>query len=208
MNKTTKILFGVVAIALIAMFGWMLHISSSHSSSQTSNSYGSTVDTNPWWYPNGVATGNLSSLYLSDTLTLSTGQNQVAWKNNTGQSVKVMIGTFETTGTASSTTWFNVGTSTTATATDVFTAGTSAPMWSQFIDGFKLSTSTVAGLWADNFVNHKSGYPAELIVPAGQYLLFTASNWCTAPGACENATSTNRGWNATVPFRYYAAGGN
>lgn len=206
MDKTTKKIFGVVAVLFVVVFGWLLHGSSSQPASNSQ--YGSTVDPNPFWYPAGLATGQDSGLYDSNVLTLSTGQNQASFQNTTGSNIKIMTGQLETSGTASTTMWFNVGTSTTASVSDVFTPGTTAPMWSQFISSFSLATGTVTGLWADNVVNHKTNYPAEILVTPGQYFILTANTYCTTVGSCETATSTNRGWTAKLIFRFYKSGGN
>lgn len=170
-----------------------------------STSYGNTINPNPEGYPAGIAFGKLNSLWLSDQLKLVAGRNQMSWKNTTGSTVLIQLAHASQTGTASSTYKIYVGTSTAATATDSFLPAT-APFWSQLIDGFSVSTGTPAGVWADNIVNHKTGFPAEVQVTAGQYLLLVADSFCTANGPCETATSSTRGWTLTLPFRYIAAG--
>jgi hypothetical protein len=130
------------------------------------------------------------------------GTNQAYWKNTTGRTVYVALGDLEMAGTASSTFKAYVGTSTAASATNVFSL-TTAPLWSQFIDGAQVATGTPAGVVADNITNHKTSYPGTLQVNSGQYMLLVASTFCTADGACNTATSTNRGWSTlTLPFAY------
>lgn len=170
---------------------------------QEAQSFGSVIESNVPWFTNGYKYGNSNALFSADMLTLSAGVNQASWQNQTGTTVVVDLGHLVTTGTASSTAWFNVGTSTTATVTNVFTPGTTAPMWSQLVSAFQLSTSTVSGIWADNIVNHKTNYPAEIMIANGQYLIITANTYCTTNGACETATSTTRGWTAQFPFKYH-----
>ena len=139
----------------------------------------------------------------SGNITIGAGANQGAWLNNTGHGVSLDTGAVYMTGTASSTFNVYVGTSTKATATDQFNL-TTAPFWSQFIDAAAISTSTPAGIWADNINNHKSGKVGTLYVPSGTYVLMVANTFCKASGACETATSTNRGWSSlNLSFTYY-----
>lgn len=163
---------------------------------------------NAQWFTSGYGFGTLSSLYLSDKLTLAAGQNQAAWQNNTGNTVTIDMGRFDLTGTASSTFAVWVGTSTASTATNVFSLST-APFWAQLIGGSNTVATGTPGTYTtqlDNFVNHKSGYPAEIQILSGQYLLVVADSFCLADGACNTATSSQRGWTASIPFIYHYAG--
>lgn len=202
MTNTQKVIAGLLVVmallGALAFFG----VSLDHSSAPASTTkYGSTVVPNAQWFKDCIAYGNLPRIHCSDQVVMAAGQNQVAWQNNTGYTIDVQDVEVQTTGTASSTVKFNIGTSTKATATDQFNL-TTAPMWSQLVDAFSLATGTPSGLWADNITNHKTGFPGSTLVANGQYILFTASSFCTADGACNTATSTARGWTATVQFEY------
>lgn len=171
-------------------------------------SFGDVVP-NPQWFSSGYGFGNNASLYLSNKLTLGVGVNQAAFQNLTGKTITVDTGRFDLTGTASSTVAVYVGTSTTATVTNQFSLVT-VPFWAQLISAGAIATSTNGTYTSqlDNFVNHKSGYPAEIQVLNGQYLLVAVQSFCTADGACNTATSSNRGWTASVPFTYHYDGFN
>lgn len=163
---------------------------------------------NPQWFTSGYGFGSLSSLYLSSKLTLGAGQNQAAWQNLTGSTVTVDMSHFDLTGSASSTFAVWVGTSTSATATNSFSL-TTAPFWAQLIGANNTVATGTSGTYPtilDNYMGHKSGYPAEINVLNGQYLLVVASSFCAADGACNTATSTNRGWTASIPFTYHYGG--
>lgn len=203
-TNTQKIGLGLLVVGALlgvsAFFGFSL---GGHGAAApaTQQSFGSTVVPNAQWFTGCVAYGNLSRLHCSDTISLGAGQNQVAWTNNTGQTISVQDAEVNTTGTASSTVKFYVGTSTKATVADSFNPAT-APFWSQIIDAFSLATGTPSGLWADNIANHKTSFPGTVNVAAGQSILFVADSFCLTTGACETATSTNRGWTSMLNFEY------
>lgn len=202
-----KILAGVlVAGALLGALAWF-GVTPFKTATSAKTQFGD-IESNPPWFTNGFGFGTNKALYLSGTLALVSGQNQMAWQNNTGSTVTVDVSRFDLNGTASSTFAVWVGTSTTATVTNQFNTNT-APMWSQLISASNTIATGTIGTYPtqlDNFVNHKSGYPAEIQVLNGQYLLLVASSFCTADGACNTATSTARGWTALLPFLYHYGG--
>lgn len=162
------------------------------------------VMSNAQWFTGGYGFGSNSALYLSAKLDLPSGVNQAAWQNNTGSTVTIDMSRFNLTGIASTTFAVWVGTSTTPTVTNSFNQAT-APFWSQLIGTTNTIATSTNGTYTtqlDNFVNHKSGYPAEIQVLNGQYLLLAVSASCITDGACNTATSTNRGWTGSLPFNY------
>lgn len=201
----------LIALALVlGAFGALAFVGLTPFGKQVENQFGDVVP-NAQWFTTGIGFGSNKALYLSNTLTLGSGVNQAAWQNQTGTTVTVDASRFDLTGTASSTVAVWVGTSTSATVTNQFGAITTAPFWSQLISASNTISTSTNGTYTtqlDNFVNHKSGYPAEIQVLNGQYLLLVVSSACTTNAGiqCETATSTNRGWTAVAPFVYHYAG--
>lgn len=206
MNTYTKTA-AWVGLVMSLVLGLLMMVNSSASQSpqgtpEVGTINGAVVQNFPYAFTAGYYLGSQTGRSLAAVISFGAGSNQVAWKNTTGGTVYVKLGNIYANGAASSTVKFYVGTSTTATVTNSFNPAT-APFWSQFIDGESVSTSTPAGVWADNIQGHKSTYPGQIAVADGQYLLLVSSSFCTAVGACETATSTNRGYTlVTMPFTY------
>lgn len=160
------------------------------------------------FFPKGAYVGGQKTLSSADQIVIGRGKNQGIWTNRTGRTVYITEADLMLDGAASSTINQFVGTTSTTTLptnglyiTDSFTAGV-ASAWSQFING-TTSTSTPAGVVADNGATHLSGYPSGIAVADGKSLLLEISSFCKADGACNTATSTNRGWtNAVLNFSY------
>ncbi len=208
MTTLQKVILGVaVVLAAIAL---VLGISNTGSTpapatQQVGGTASSHVENQAWLFSNGIAMGP-QSLYPNvnseDAIQVGIGSNQASWINTRATTAYVDLGWLILNGTASSTVKVSVGTSTTATITDSFNPAV-APMWSQFIDACQIATSTVSGVWCDNVSNHKSSYPAVIAVPPGQRLNIVVASFCKADGACNTATSTNRGWTTlTLPITY------
>lgn len=210
MKTTSRGFIGWVGlvIAVLAILGSLSLIAIKAHTADTSASVGGAQSGGPTFnaganFPAGLTLGIGSTRSMnSGLIQIGRGANQASWKNTTGRTVYVRLGDVEMAGTASSTFKVYVGTSTAATVTNVFSL-TTAPLWSQFIDGAQIATATPAGVWADNITNHKTSYPGTIQVNSGQYFTLVASTFCSTVGACETATSTNRGWSTlTLPFQY------
>ncbi len=207
-NNSTKAA-AWVALILSFLMGLMMLTNSSASNVSSNDpnagslNGGATVINNPYAFTSGFYLGNQKGLTRADAITITPGQNQVAWKNNSAGTVFVRLGDIEVDGVASSTERWSVGTSTTATKADTFSP-TAAQFWSQFIDNVTISTSTQPGVWADNIANHKTSWPGTLEVVSGEYIFMSVESFCKTVGGCETATSSNRGWNnAVLPFEYW-----
>lgn len=150
-------------------------------------------------YINGLKVGDRSSRWVA--LSIPAGVNQVGYVNRTGHGVIVDGVEFLTDGVASSTFKVFAATSTTGV---VSTAYDFTRPFSSLIDGEIIATSTpayklITSEGATSTVNQRAVY-----VPDGQGVVIgfiqTYGNPCTG-SVCEAATSTNRGFNATVKLR-------
>ncbi len=205
-NKSGFVGWAGLVLAILAILGvgaLFFTLNPSPSSSTGSARGGGPVFNAGAAFPIGLNLGMNGITTNMGQIQIGRGANQGAWKNTTGRTIYVYEAPLSMAGTASSTIKVYVGTSTTPTATDSFTAAT-APFWSQLIDAGQISTSTTAGLLFDSITNHKTSYPGTLPVADGQYVLLVADSFCRSTGACETATSSNRGWTTlTLPFYYF-----
>lgn len=125
---------------------------------------------------------------------IGAGANQAAWTNKTGRTVyvrpqDVQIG--YTAGTATSSLNFYVGTSTATSFTD-FARPTPTLL---LMDGATDATSTSATGAAVGHMGTSTNNGPVFAVPNGSRVVFNVQEKyaCKADGACNTATSTNRG---------------
>lgn len=199
---------------------------------QAEQKLGSVVDSNVPWWTGGYKYGNSNELHSADVLTIQSGQDQVVWKNNTGQVIIVTDSSLYLNGAtptsvASSTYSVAVGATTTATIAEPYKnnweiASSTSDFPDLLITNFMFSTSTPAGiptaginysLLTDNITYHASSTSAlsgvEIVVPPGAYLFAKVDSTCVTVGNCETSTSTNRGFTTvTIPFKYYYSSPN
>lgn len=160
----------------------------------------------PYVFKNGSSDGGD---YLTITRNGKIGRqaNQAAWRNTTGRTVyvlpeQVFLG-YES-GTASSSWAFYVSTSTASTVSD-YSRPTPAVL---LMDGAIVATSTGTGGGAIGRVGTTTSAGTAVAVPNGSYVVFNVQEQfaCKTIGACETATSTNRGvteflWSLTARYR-------
>lgn len=202
MNKTTKTFIAVVLGLIVSVIGGVVgsHISAPPSApvDATAKVVGGSdiVENFPSFWANGINIGQ--SFEQNVALTLGARQNQVAWLNNTGQTVFFDLSRVYPSGIASTTLQVSVGTSTTATVTD-----SSNPFFASFIDRYLLATSTQPAI--NNFKDGGTNGRTVIPVAPNQYFLMVLENpynqACTG-STCETATSTNRGYNLFGEFEY------
>lgn len=180
-----------------------------NAASQAVVKLGSTIEINPYWYSGGIAWGRADVLHDTMQIQLPPGQNQVTWFPNLGRDVIIDQVDLSMTGTASSSYQVNLGTTTSsANIADVYSLITK-PFWSQAIDSFQIATGSTeqAGATSDFLttmgVSSKSGYPDELQVPQAGGVRLMLSNFCLADGACNTATSSNRGVGTVTATMFY-----
>lgn len=150
----------------------------------------------PAGFKKGIAYGSRSVHFTAEGDLLA-GVNQVAWRNTTGRKVVVDKAEMRTTGTASSSYLFYVGTSTAASNTS-FDFGTA--MFSELIDAPSLATSSPIKVFTSmSDTDQGTNGRGAIEVEDGEYVLFMFRkqdliNSCSG-SVCEAATSTNRGFN-------------
>lgn len=170
---------------------------------------GSTVEINPYWYSGGLAWGRVDVLHDTQQLVLQQGMNQVTWFPAKSGDIVIDQIDLSMNGTASSSFQVNLGTTTTANnIADVF-SNVTKPFWAQAIDSFQVATGSTAqvGASADFLTtmgtSNKTNYPDELQVVPGGGVRLMVNSFCINDGACNNATSTNRGWTTMTATLFY-----
>lgn len=218
MNSIKSIVVSVVVavvLAVIIAVPIARHFSTSPASTPTENVGGASfggggnVTGNIDSYTNGVMFGgNLVNRWVTGTL--GAGQNQGNWRNTTGRVVYADLGEFSTVGTsstaltatASSSFEFFFATSTTATLASDYTNP-----FGNLLNGSVIATSSPATTTSSlDFA--RLGYKV-IPIQSNEYLIFTmqqlSASGCSIGGACEPATSTNRGfnvdWRARLHYR-------
>lgn len=210
MSPSSKAWASVAGVIVILVGLWaLIHGSTSPApvSAPVAGNYAAHVENAPWGFAGGLYIGNQKSVSSGDMIQLGAGQNQGTWKNGSSINAYVSLGSVRIDGVASTSIAVSVGTTTCTAVTDTFVK-TAAPMWSQFIDAFNVSTGTPAGVIADNAA-HKTSYPGTITVGAGKCLAVVVESSCVTNGDCgATATSSSawRGWsNLYFPFSYTLA---
>lgn len=143
----------------------------------------------------GVAIGS-REINFAVSGTLGSGVNQGGYTNKTGRRVVVEYAEARTTGTASTSYNFYVGTSTSLSNTTIdFAAG--GTMFSELIDAKQVATST-PNIVVNSIKDSGTNGRGALEIDPGESVLFSfrQTNVQACTGAtCETATSTNRGFN-------------
>lgn len=157
-------------------------------------------------FAKGISTGGTFASFTANG-TIDAGSNQGHWTNSTGRTVYINPGNVRigyTSGTASSSFYFSAGTSTATTFTD-YARPTPATL---IIDMASVATSTGTGGGAITFVGTTTSAGKGISVPNGSSVVFSiqSNGSCKTVGACETATSTNRGisqffWALTASYQ-------
>lgn len=209
-QTSTSILTKVAAwvgllLSLALALGVLMSNHSAPAAPSTGSINGAIVQNAPYAFPNGLYLGSQKNLTLAAVMSIGVGTNQTFWKNTSGQTAYVFTGSahLNDNGTTTSAVTVSVGTTTCATIADNFSAAQTAPMWSQFIDAFKVATGT-QGEVADNIAGHKTAYPGTITVPSGACLAAIVESSCITDGTCHTATSSSRGWTTMgIPIYYH-----
>jgi hypothetical protein len=195
--------FGVASLAVSATTGKSLGASASQ------------VQSVLWQFTNGISLdpGNSSAGGNGDYVftkggTIPAGANQAVWINKTGRTVYVDYADVITTGIASSSmrvsavATSSVSTSTLATTASSMwlTAPIANPAGGLLIDNVQIGTSSPKNTIINTDVGPGTNASGTIPVADGSGIIFSLRqnnpNNCTG-SACEQATSTNRGFNLT-----------
>lgn len=154
------------------------------------------------YFKEGATLGDRTVLYESGTI--GAGANQAAYYNNTGRTLYINSNDIHmgwTSGTASSSIVFYVSTSTASSVTD-YARPTGTYL---LIDGATFATSSPA-VSISTGTTTDAGAGAITLAP-NEYLIFNVQEQyaCKTIGACETATSSNRGiasffWNFKATY--------
>lgn len=204
MNKNKPFLIVVVmlVVLLAAIFG-LTHVGAPKPSVSPVSTPAATVEplgaiggqvfSNIDTFTNGVGLGN--RVLIARGATIQAGMNQVYWRNVTGRTIFVEVANVGyTSGTASSSLLFYVGATTTANfSTDYGRPNGAAAKL--MIDGATVATSTAAAVTTFFTSTSTAAGFGTLAVPDQSYIVWQvqSKDGCKVVGACETATSTNRG---------------
>lgn len=213
MSKKTITIVAILAIIIV-----VVGLVAFHKTAQTAGApiQGSLIDQDTRVMPYGYAYGYAGNAYRgvgSFDITLGNGQNQGSWPNNTGQVVYVPESIVAYTspnakGTASSTLFLTVGTSTAPTIADA----TKNALYGSLIDTFSIATSTNVNATSSAVISNEGNAGTNglhvIAVYPGQYVIAVLESPCplatTGAGqGCELATSTARGYNLLLNGEYY-----
>lgn len=188
MSKTSKFWIAVLVVGLVALIGFATYSPAPAPSSEgESVGSGGNVTQNQDQYSTGLTIGNNTLLLVQGTI--GPGQNQGRWRNTTGRTMLVDRANLGyTSGTASSSYYFYVSTSTASSVTDYARpTGTYLP-----IDAAIVATSSGPTMITSTSTSAGQG---TIMVPNGAYVIFDVQERyaCKVVGVCETATSTNRG---------------
>lgn len=210
MTSRNIIVAGVVA-AIVSILVAVVALSTVRTDTSVSSELGGIsgpVINNPYAFANGVGIGNDGFVFNAEELTIGRGEDQKVWTNKLGRDVFVTYGQFTTDGTASSTyRLYAIATSSTSIPdSHDFTALVATS--SALIDGVSLATSTSATTTNSVLSAVQNKGQGTIKVPAGwsliSFLQAVDVPACGGTGACEEATSTNRGFtNLKLFFRYF-----
>lgn len=142
-------------------------------------------------FKNGHGDGGSHVTFTKDG-EIGPGANQGAWRNTTGRDVFIERGELAfTSGTASSSMLVYAATSSAATISNDYARPGGLNL---LIDGATFATSTPATRFFTSTTT-PDGSRSGILVRSGEYLVFQVQEryGCKTVGACETATSTNRG---------------
>lgn len=192
MSSSKQNIVATVVVALLVSLGVYL-AGGALASGGGSVGGGGPVKNVPDFYTNGVGIGQ--DVFFSKTVSIPAGKNQAAWcntgPNGFGKTVLVDNAEFGfSSGTASSSDLLYVATSTSATIANDYARPTGDYL---LIDGASFATSTPGSRF---YVSTSTSAGRGLVaVPVGSCVNFQVQEKyaCKSVGACETATSTNRG---------------
>lgn len=203
-NKTMVSVVGGVLVLLALALGVFFGHGSATPADQTGGA--SAMNEVKEYFVNGLQLGGENENWIP-THSIGAGDNNDCWQNTTGRTVYADLATFTTDGTASTTFTIDIATSTTCAISDY-----TSP-FSELIDSYQLSTSTVAktinsikngGTNGTNVVAVPDDTYVSVLISAGEPAQVGAP---TCDGSvCETATSTNRGFNAKWRLHYFYEG--
>lgn len=210
MTTKLKVIAGIVVVWLLGLTIFFA-VSSTKAPAvvdQSSTNLGAQIQNEAFWFNNGIQQGqNGIGVNYGPTVIIGPGQNQGAWKNNTGKTVyvstndtNIITTNASSTIVASTSMYLWVGTSTTATVAD-----NSAPIYGSVLDRVLLATSSPVGTVHDGILNSAfsgSNEQGTVAVPNGAYLITVMESVNGLPVG-EAATSTNRGFNLAEVFSYW-----
>lgn len=204
MKNINKVLIGLGVV-------WLLILTIAVFHPDAVKKLGSQIQSEPFWFTNGIQLGLQGELNNSVSLKMLNGQNQVSWLNNTGAPVTfrgtdvyaTLVNAGSSTVTVASTSMLlYAATSTTSTTTDKLT-----PLTGLLFDKVLIATSTPQGTSVGVYATSAftgSNEEAALTIPNGTYLIFVMEPpvFPNCGGGCEQATSTNRGFNLLINAPY------
>lgn len=206
MKNIKNILIGIVVVVVLLIGGLTIKSFIPVASEvHPQNALAAQVQNDQFQFTAGIAEGSPVAVNHNRVkLTLGARQNQASWLNTTGTTVIVSnvagILTSSKVGispVASSTLVYSVATSTTPTVVDSQTA----PAFAGILDSYLIATSTTNNITIDADKELGTNGQGTVSLLNGQYLIVTLENpyltagTCTGTPLCENATSTNRGYN-------------
>lgn len=198
-NKKNVIIAAVVAlvVSLLGSAGFVqtidtVPVSSFNGEQVDLGAIQGTVMESPYIFKNGAGMGGNHLTFTADGK-IEARSNQAFWRNTTGRTVFVDLAEMVTTGVASTTFQFFIGTTTSASITDNFTNP-----YASLVDAYSLATSSPAWRSVNSIKDPGTNGRGVIPVLSGEYVYFTFqqdnANACTG-AICETATSTNRGFN-------------
>lgn len=159
----------------------------------------------------GVTTGDITERWVSGKL--KAGEDYVViWSNTLGKDVTANYGEalIPTGETASSTSKISLFATTSTSVNNSVDFGTLAEGKRALIQAVNISTSTTATTTSSTYAMSAGKGNGSVLIPAGSVLMgylqkdTAASTGCGAlTGACESATSTNRGFNPLFRARLH-----
>lgn len=201
MKNSSKIFVAVaVTLAVVLSLIAVIVAVGAPSTAQAPSTLGDSLPPNPI-ATQGITFGQnhgVNDNWISGTI--SRGQNQGFWKNPGPTSVIVDYSELQSTGTASSSYYFYMGTSTASSVTNNF----SIP-YSALIDSYSVATSSGPRV-VNSDANAGTNGQGSVVVPVGGYVIFGVQqryNTACTGSVCETATSTNRGFNLNWALQFH-----
>lgn len=151
-------------------------------------------------FEEGAQIGAAGQRYYA--IDIATGTAQVSYRNTSGRGQYVPLLTLHTTGIASSTFTLTAGTSTSSTFNGFSLRANNKSLINQSISTSSAATTTSNLAAFQQTAVTTGGSPGLVYLADGEYVNIglyqpygTFCDGSTAKGACETATSTNRGFN-------------
>lgn len=204
-QKTTGYFVGGLLLIALVVFGFgSANDSDVPAPTEPQNdTLGQIIERQQKWFSRGAQLGD--QVVFWEKRTISAGDNNDGWENDTGKTVYVDLVEFTVNGTASSTYIFEVATSSTQNISD------GASPYSEFIDSYNAATGTTNNIVPNSISN--GGTNGKGVVPVGagefvslRFLPEAGLGGCDG-SACEEATSSNNGISSIIwKLRYHTDG--